>query len=84
MIVMNPPFRNSQDIDHVRHAYDFLMKGGTLISIMSPGFTFRSDKKAQEFLALAQENCAEWRNNPNGSFVPSGTNVNTLTFCIMK
>jgi len=23
-IVMNPPFENFQDIDHVRHAYDLL------------------------------------------------------------
>lgn len=48
-IVMNPPFEKGQDIDHVRHAYDLLKPGGKLVSIMSEGTFFRSDKKATEF-----------------------------------
>lgn len=48
-IVMNPPFENLQDIDHVRHAYDLLKPGGKLVSIMSESPFFRSDKKAVAF-----------------------------------
>ena len=48
-VVMNPPFENGQDIDHVRHAYDQLAPGGRLVSIMSQGPFFRDDKKAKEF-----------------------------------
>jgi len=48
-ILMNPPFENLQDIDHVRHAYDCLAPGGILVSLMSPAPWFRNIKKAQEF-----------------------------------
>lgn len=48
-IVMNPPFEKGQDIDHVRHAYELLKPGGRLVSIMSEGPFYRSDKKATEF-----------------------------------
>jgi hypothetical protein len=48
-IIMNPPFENAQDIDHVRHAYECLNQGGRLVSIMSAGPFFRGDKKAQAF-----------------------------------
>lgn len=48
-IVMNPPFENGQDIDHVRHAYDLLAEGGRLVAIMSAGTFYRSDKKATNF-----------------------------------
>ncbi len=57
-IVMNPPFENLQDIDHVRHAYEQLKPGGKLVSVMSPSPFFRSDKKAVEF--------REWLNSVGG------------------
>lgn len=48
-IIMNPPFENNQDIEHVRHAYDLLKPGGRLVSVMSEGPFFRSDKAAEAF-----------------------------------
>lgn len=48
-IVMNPPFENGQDADHVRHAYDQLKPGGKLVAVMSEGPFFRQDRKASEF-----------------------------------
>jgi hypothetical protein len=42
LVVMNPPFEKSQDIDHVFHAFDLLKPGGRLIAIMSEGPFFRS------------------------------------------
>jgi len=48
-IVMNPPFENGQDIEHVRHAYSLLRPGGRLVSVMSTGPFFREDKNARAF-----------------------------------
>lgn len=48
-VVMNPPFEDSQDIEHVRRAFGFLAPGGRLVSIMGEGAFFRSDRKATEF-----------------------------------
>jgi len=48
-IIANPPFRNGQDVDHVRHMYDLLELGGILITIMSPAWQYRTDRKHAEF-----------------------------------
>lgn len=48
-IIMNPPFENGQDIEHVRHAYELLEPGGRIVAIMSEGPFFRGDKKASSF-----------------------------------
>ncbi|WP_421700812.1 LPD38 domain-containing protein [Aeromonas hydrophila] len=50
-VVMNPPFSNDMDIDHVRHAYDFLKPGGRLAAIVSAGAGQQSTRKGQEFAA---------------------------------
>lgn len=49
LVLMNPPFEKGQEIDHVRHAYDLLKPGGRLVSVMSRGPFYRSDRKATEF-----------------------------------
>jgi SAM-dependent methyltransferase len=48
-VLMNPPFENGADIDHVRFAFKALAPGGILVAIMSEGPFFRSDKKAAAF-----------------------------------
>jgi hypothetical protein len=48
-IIMNPPFENHQDIDHILHAYDCLKPDGRVVSIISESPFFRSDKKAVQF-----------------------------------
>ena len=48
-VIMNPPFENGQDIDHVRHAYECLAPGGRLVAIMCEGSFYRKDKKSTEF-----------------------------------
>lgn len=84
-IVMNPPFENGQDMDHVRHAYDMLKPGGKIVAIMGEGGFFRGDKKSQEFRS--------WLNDkgvsdplPAGSFKTSDnpTGVNTRLVTIQK
>lgn len=50
-IVMNPPFEARRDIDHVRHAWDFLKPGGRLVAIMSESAFSGSILKQVEFRA---------------------------------
>lgn len=53
-IVMNPPFENGLDTEHVMHAYGLLKHGGRLTAIVSEGPFFRQFKKDvafREFLA---------------------------------
>jgi hypothetical protein len=58
-IIMNPPFENGADGDHVRHAYELLNPGGRLVSIMGEGTFSRRDKKATAF--------REWLKGVDGS-----------------
>jgi len=48
-ILMNPPFENGQDAEHVMRAFDFLSKGGRLVAIVSAGPFYRQDRKSEEF-----------------------------------
>ncbi len=82
-IVMNPPFTKDQDIQHVRHAFDLLKPGGILVSVMSPGFTFGTQKKRAAFRAFVEEN-GEFENLPDGTFKEAGTNVRTVLVTLRK
>lgn len=48
-ILMNPPFSNEQDIDHVLHAWELLAPGGILVAIVSEHAFFAKTKKSSEF-----------------------------------
>jgi len=82
-IVMNPPFTKQQDIDHVLRAFSFLAKGGHLVAVMSPGFTFRQNIKSTSFLRLVEEYgmCEEL---PEETFKESGTLVRTVLVTLSK
>jgi hypothetical protein len=67
-IVMNPPFENGQDIEHVQHAYSILSPGGGLVSVMSEGPFFRSDKKAAAFREWLAEVNGESEELPEDAF----------------
>lgn len=55
VILMNPPFENKQDIDHVTHALSLLKPGGRLAAIIGEGAFFRQQTKDQEFRELLSE-----------------------------
>jgi len=74
-IVMNPPFEEGQDIDHVQHAYKMLNETGTLVSVMSEGPFFRGDKKATAFREWFESVGGESEPLPDGAFKESGTGV---------
>ncbi|NLG50401.1 MAG: class I SAM-dependent methyltransferase, partial [Chloroflexi bacterium] len=85
-IVMNPPFEQLQDVDHVRHAYDLLKPGGRVVAIMSEGPFFRNDRKAAEFRAWLEQVGGTSEQLEAGSFYSSErpTGVNTRMVVIDK
>lgn len=81
VIVMNPPFRNGQDIQHVRHAYSLLRSGGRLAAITSPAWQYRQDRKFVEFRDWFTGDAEELE---AGTFKKSGTDIRTLLLTITK
>lgn len=83
-ILMNPPFSKQQDIDHVMHAFKLLAPEGVLVAVMGAGVEFRSNKKAEKFKDLL----ALWNGRmellSEGSFLESGTGVNTVLVTIRR
>ena len=67
-IVMNPPFEDGQDIEHIRHAYALLAPGGRLVSVISEGPFFRSDKQTIAFREWLDELAGETEQLPEGAF----------------
>jgi hypothetical protein len=81
-IVMNPPFAKQDDIKHVMHASAFLAPHGRLVSVMSAGVMFRSDRRTTDFRAFVDERGGEFEDVPDGAFKESGTMVNTVIVTI--
>gem|GEM_PF-2292827 len=48
-IIMNPPFSNRMDGEHIQHAYSLLKPNGRIVAIAGEGIFFGSDKKAVAF-----------------------------------
>lgn len=83
-IFMNPPFENSQDIDHVRHAYSCLNSNGAMVSVMSEGPFFRNDNKATAFRDWLNMVGGKSYKLPPKSFHESGTDIHTRLVVIHK
>jgi type I restriction-modification system DNA methylase subunit len=73
-IVMNPPFGKNIAPVHVLHATTFLKPNGRLVAVMPSSVTFRTDSLNKAIRADADS----IETLPEGSFVESGTNVNTV------
>lgn len=85
-IVMNPPFGNGADGDHIKHAYSMLKAGGRIVAIAGEGIFSRSDRKA---MAFSRSGWTAWGASeplPEGSFKSSfrPTGVNTRLVVIDK
>lgn len=85
-ILMNPPFENGQDMDHIRHAFGCLAPGGRLVSVMAEGGFFRDDRKARQFRQWLENVGGHSEKLPAGSFLKSDrpTGVNTRLVYINK
>lgn len=70
-IVMNPPFSNGMDADHVQLAYGMLKPGGRLVAITGEGIHFRQDAKAAAFRAWLDARAGVATKLPEGSFKSS-------------
>jgi len=83
-VVMNPPFADGADVEHVTHALGFVKTGGALVAIMSAGVVFRQDRRTTAFRALVAEHGGRFVDNPEGAFLESGTGVRTVTLVIER
>lgn len=87
-IVMNPPFSDRRDAEHVQHAYTLLKPGGRIVAIMGEGVFFGQDKKAQAFRQWLDDVGGESSKLPEGSFMdaslPVTTGVNARMVVINK
>jgi hypothetical protein len=67
-VLMNPPFADGAEIDHVRHAHELLAPAGRLVSVMSEGPFFRSDAKSTQFRTWLDEVRGTSEPLPSGAF----------------
>lgn len=81
-VVANVPFARGAEVHHVTHALRFLSPRGRLISVMSAGVTFRSDRLYAGFRDLVSARGGSITPLPEGSFKASGTMVNTVVVVI--
>ena len=76
-IIMNPPFGDRRDAEHVRHAFDLLKPSGRLVAIMGEGVFFGQDKKAQAFRNWLEEVGGTSEKLDEGTFMDPSLPVNT-------
>lgn len=81
-IIMNPPFENLQDIDHIKKAYDTLKDGGILVSVMCAGVMSNSRKKAEEFREWIDSLGAVYYKNDEGAFKSAFNSTGTSSYMI--
>lgn len=83
-IVMNPPFENMQDVDHITHAFNnCLADGGQLVSVVSEGPFFRETAKAEAFRQMIDTHGYSIE-LPDGAFKESGTMVKARLVYLRK
>ena len=76
-ILMNPPFGDRRDAEHVRHAFDLLASNGRLVAIMGEGVFFGQDKKAQQFREWLESVGGTSEKLDEGTFLDPSLPVNT-------
>lgn len=83
-IIANPPFRNLQDIIHLRRMWDLLATGGILVCVTSPAWEFRQTKLCVEFREWLNKIDHAVRRLPEGTFAESGAQVRSLLLTLRK
>jgi protein-L-isoaspartate O-methyltransferase len=76
-IVMNPPFKDGADIDHIMHAVKFLRPGGRLVALCADG-----PRQGEKLRPLAEACGGWWESLPEGTFAEQGTNVRVAMLVI--
>lgn len=62
-VLMNPPFEDGKDVEHVTKALGLLKPGGRLVAVMGNGAFYREYKKDKAFRELLSNEDA-WVSNP--------------------
>ena len=76
-IIMNPPFGNAADIQHITHAIKMLRPGGRLVAICANG-----PRQNEKLKPLAENSGGSWEPLPPDTFKDSGTSVNAVLLTI--
>ena len=71
-VLMNPPFSNRQDADHIQRAHAMLKPGGRLIAIAGEGVFNGQDAKAVQFRTWLTAQNAQVQKLPPGTFNAPG------------
>lgn len=82
-ILMNPPFEQGQDIDHVQHAYTLLKPGGRLVAIMGAGPFFRKQSKYSEFRTWLEKTGGAGEKLPEGAFLNAERSTGVQTYLVV-
>ena len=82
VIVANPPFSKQQDIDHVSHMLCLAVQ--CVVSVMSVGVMFRTNKKTVAFRELIDRLGGTIELLPDNSFAESGTKVRACVVCVNR
>lgn len=77
-LIMNPPFSNGQDLEHLRHAMSFAKPTGSVTAIVSTSYQFRQTRSAVGFRELLEVAGVEPCALPEGAFRSAGTSVSTV------
>jgi len=87
-VFMNPPFYGTHWMEHVTHAFDFLVPGGTLVAILPISAELGTSTKHQTFRKWAAAHTGwddlRFTDLPAESFKDSGTRVNTVFLVLHK
>lgn len=83
VILMNPPFTNMADIEHVYHAFEQLNSGGRLVSIMSVAPFFNQQKRAAAFRQWFSKNGGHMEKLREGAFKESERSTGVATVMIV-
>jgi len=84
LIVMNPPFSRNQYKHHIKHAYDLLVSGGAMITVMPGAAHVSADPFEDRLGSWVYEAEAQEHSLPHHAFKDVGTLVGTRLVSIIK
>lgn len=81
-IIMNPPFENGQDMQHVQAAYSLLRPGGILVAIVCANCFYRTDGEYPAFRDWLASIGAETEKAPEDAFAGTIRSTKTAAYTV--
>jgi protein-L-isoaspartate O-methyltransferase len=78
-VLVNPPFVDAADIQHIEKAFSLLVSGGRLVAICANG-----PRQERALKPMVEGFGGSWEILPADTFKPSGTSVNTVLIVVDK